>query len=122
MGEERLSVVRCAWCGRSIRLPEGPGRPRRFCRAGCRQQAYTARRFAAAHGLGDDDLIIDRLQLEEFQSRLYCLQAALEDVDRDLERSSEPADIAEALRWLRENAEPLAAMWIEPRSTSTASA
>ena len=77
-----------------------------------------ARRLAAVHGLGDDDLIISRQQLEEFQSRLYCLQAALEDVARDLERSSDASDIAEAFGWLRSNAEPVAEMWIEPRTTS----
>lgn len=77
-----------------------------------------ARRLAATHGLGDDDLIISRAQLEELQSRLYCLQAALEDVERDLDRSSEPADVAEALDWLRSNAAPVAECWIEPRTVS----
>jgi uncharacterized small protein (DUF1192 family) len=76
-----------------------------------------ARKLAAAHGLGDDDLIVSRAALEELQSRLYCLQAAIEDVERDLERSSEAEDISEALAWLLENARPLAEMWIEPRST-----
>ena len=98
------------------RLP-GRGRPREFCRDGCRQQAYLARKLAQSHGLGDDDLVVSRTTLEEFQSRLYCLQAALEDIGRDLERSAEPADIAEALAWLRENAEPVAALWIEPRTS-----
>jgi hypothetical protein len=60
--------------------------------------------------------VVSRLALEELQSRLYCLQAALEDIERDLDRSEDPADIAEALAWLRENAGPVAAMWIEPRT------
>jgi hypothetical protein len=94
----------------------GPGRPGRYCRQGCRQQAYLARKLAAAHGLGDDDLVIGRSSLEDLQSRLYCLQAALEDVDRDLAASAEPADVAEALAWLLENARPLAEVWIEPRT------
>jgi uncharacterized small protein (DUF1192 family) len=94
----------------------GPGRPRRFCRDGCRQQAYLARRLASSHGLGDDDVIVSREALEDLQSRIYCLQAALEDIDRDLARSKEPRDIAEALTWLRENAGPLASVWIEPRT------
>ena len=75
-----------------------------------------ARKLADSHGLGDDDLIVSRTALDELQSRLYCLQAALEDVDRDLAESDEPADVAEALRWLRENAQPLADVWIEPRA------
>jgi len=59
---------------------------------------------------------VSRDALEDLQSRLYCLQAALEDVDRDLAASSEPGDVAEALGWLAENARPLATTWIEPRT------
>jgi hypothetical protein len=107
---------RCRWCGRRFTPTRGRGRPRLYCRQGCRQQAHLARKLAAAHGLGDDDLIVSRAALEDLQSRLYCLQAALEDVDRDLERSSEPADVAEAFAWLVDNARPLAEVWIEPRT------
>jgi len=45
-----------------------------------------ARKLAASHGLGDDDLIVSRPELEELQSRVYCLQAALQDIERDLGR------------------------------------
>jgi hypothetical protein len=93
----------------------GRGRPRRYCRQGCRQQAHLARKLAASHGLGDDELIVSRAALEEWQSRLYCLQAAIEDVDRDLELAAEPSDVAEAFAWLMENARPVAEIWIEPR-------
>jgi len=75
-----------------------------------------ARKLADSHGLGDDDLIVSRSALDELQSRLYCLQAAIEDVDRDLATSSEADDLAGALAWLLENARPVAALWIEPRS------
>lgn len=74
-----------------------------------------ARKLAESHGLGEQDVIIDREVLEEFQGLLYCLQAALEDVERDLAVSSRARDVAEALAWLRENAEPLARMRLEPR-------
>ncbi|MCD9623095.1 hypothetical protein [Rhabdothermincola salaria] len=107
---------RCRWCGRNLPERRGAGRPRRYCRAGCRQQAYLARKLAGAHGLGDADVIVDRERLEDLQGRLYCLQAALEDVERDLERSSDPREVAEALAWLQENARPLAEVWIEPRT------
>ena len=113
---ERDGRRRCHWCGREFDIAPGPGRPRRFCRDGCRQQAYLARKLASSHGLGDDDVIVSRDALEDLQSRLYCLQAALEDIDRDLARSSDARDVAEALSWLRENAEPLASAWIEPRT------
>lgn len=75
-----------------------------------------ARKLAAAHGLGDDDVIVSRAQLDELQSRIYCLQMALEDVERDLAASSEPNEVAEALDWVLENARPAAALWIEPRT------
>ena len=75
-----------------------------------------ARKHAAAHGLGDDDVIIDRLQLEELQGALYCLQAAIEDVDGDLDGSPSAAEVRTALTWLLDNARPLAATWIEPKA------
>ena len=77
-----------------------------------------ARKLAQTHGLGEDDVIVERSVLEEFQGLLYCLQAALEDVERDLAASSTPGDVAEALAWLRENAEPLAAARLEPRMSA----
>ena len=78
-----------------------------------------ARKLASIHGLDDGDVIVDRRRLEELQGALYCLQAAVDDVDRDLAESSEPADVADALRWLMENARPLVDMWIEPRTGGT---
>lgn len=110
---------RCRWCGR--RLPERArtGRPRRYCRAGCRQQAHLARKFADAHGLSDADVIVEREKLEELQGVLYCLQAAIEDVDRDLAAGPPTAtEVREALDWLLVNARPAAACWVEPRTAS----
>jgi hypothetical protein len=63
-----------------------------------------ARKLAAAHGLGEDDLIVARADVEDLHGRLYCLQMALEDVERDLAATSEPSDVREALDWLIENA------------------
>ncbi len=111
------SKPRCRWCGRPLPTPAATGRPRRYCRAGCRQQAHLARKFALAHGLGDDDVIIGRQQLEELQGAIYCLQAAIEDVDADLTGSPSAADERAALRWLLENARPVAELWIEPKAT-----
>ena len=113
-----VEIRRCRWCGRPVAENPKAGRPRRFCRDGCKQQAYLARKLAESHGLDDDDVIVARDRLEELQSRLYCLQAALEDVERDLAVSAEPSDVADALSWLRENARPLADVWIEPRTSS----
>ena len=74
-----------------------------------------ARKLAQSHGLGDDDVIVDRATLEELQGLLYCLQAAVEDVRRDLAVSATNRDLREAFDWLMENAEPLAAARLEPR-------
>ena len=74
--------------------------------------------MAAAHGLGDDDVIVDRDALEELQGALYCLQAAIQDVDQDLEHADGPDDVRAALRWLLDNARPLAETWIEPKAVT----
>lgn len=109
---------RCRWCGRKLPDRTGPGRPRRYCRAGCRQAAHLARKLAASHGLGDGDVIIDREKLEDLQGLLYCLQAAIEDVDRDLAGKTTAREVREALDWLLDNARPLATTWIEPRTAA----
>lgn len=70
-----------------------------------------------AHGLGDDDVIVDRQRLEEVQDALYCLQAAIEDVDRDIAGRPAAREVREALDWLLVNARPVAQQWIEPRSS-----
>lgn len=112
---------RCRWCGRPMPTPAATGRPRRYCRQGCRQQAHIARKLAHSHGLGDDDVIVGREQLEELQGLLYCLQAAIEDVDADLDGTGRsgptPAEVRTALDWLLDNARPLAAVWVEPKAT-----
>lgn len=69
-----------------------------------------ARKLAAAHGLGEDDVIVDRAALEELQGALYCLEAAVEDVDRDLAGPATAGEVADALQWLLENAR-LAQEW-----------
>jgi hypothetical protein len=75
-----------------------------------------ARKFAAAHGLADDDVIVDRLKLEELQDALYCLQAAIEDVDNDLRGKPSAAEVRTAIGWLLDNARPVADLRIEPKA------
>ena len=107
---------RCRWCGRLLPERRRTGRPRRYCRAGCRQQAHLARKFAAAHGLGDDDVIVDRQQLEDLQDAIYCLQAAIDDVDGDLEGTPTATEVRTAIGWLLDNARRVAQARIEPRA------
>ena len=33
----------CGWCGAEFEINPGPGRPRKYCKQGCRQQAYVTR-------------------------------------------------------------------------------
>jgi hypothetical protein len=102
----------CRWCSRPLPPPAATGRPRRFCRASCRQQAFLARKLAAAHGLGDDEVIVRRDELEALQDRVALLRAALADLAR--ERRGGEVDAAVGLAWLTEHAEAVAALRVEP--------
>ena len=99
--------ARCRWCRR--RLPErrGPGRPREFCGGSCRQQDYLRRQRAADAGLAEHELVVTRGELDELHDRLYVLEAAVEDVERDLADASTTQDFQEALAWLLDAARPL---------------
>ncbi|MCB9372647.1 MAG: hypothetical protein H6518_07675 [Microthrixaceae bacterium] len=109
-------LPRCGWCGAPLADQPAVGRRRRYCRQGCRQQAYLARKLAAAHALGDDEVVVRRDDLVEVQDRLYALQAALEDVRGDLAEATGPDDVRRALDWLVSQAEPVAGLWITPVS------
>lgn len=68
-------------------------------------------------------MVVGRDQLDELASALYCLQSALEDVDRDLAAAGDdPTEVRSALGWLLANARPLAHLWIEPRAAGEPSA
>jgi hypothetical protein len=107
---------RCRWCGRVLPDRAKTGRPRRYCRQGCRQQAHLARRFAAAHGLGDDDVVVSRVQLDELNDLRYCLEAAIEDTEHDLTAKLTAADLRMAVTWLLDNARPVVARRLEPKA------
>jgi hypothetical protein len=100
---------RCRWCGRSFEVAAGPGRPREVCRRWGRPRADEARQKAAAHGLDESELIVTRTALESLRDRLYVLEAAVEDVDRDLAAAEGPDDVRRALDWLLDAARPLVA-------------
>ena len=65
-------------------MPDGPGRPRRYCRQSCRQRDYEARRRAAELGLGEHELVITRAELQDMQDRLFVLACTIDDAERDL--------------------------------------
>jgi hypothetical protein len=109
--------TRCTWCSRPLEQPAGAGRRRQYCRQGCRQQAYVARRQSGALELAVDDVVVSRAGLEELAGALYCLAAALDDVETDLaDGGDDPREIRLALDWLVDNARPLAGLWLEPRA------
>lgn len=111
---------RCRWCGGRFTQQPGPGRPRRYCRASCRQQAHLARKLAAGHRLADDEVVVRREDLEAIQSAVYGLQAALEDVAVDLADDDGPTGVRQALDHLVAEAGPVARLWITPVTTDRA--
>jgi hypothetical protein len=86
---------------------EGPGRPREFCTQACRQKDYIARLRAQEAGLSEAELIITREELDALHDKLYVLEAAIEDVERDLTGSPTKQEYVEALDWLLDAAKPL---------------
>ena len=59
-------------------------------------------------------MVVPRGTLDELLGKLYCLQAAVEDVERDLEADDGPEEVRAALGWLLENARPLRDAWVDP--------
>lgn len=102
---------RCRWCARRFEVSPGPGRPREFCRRSCRQRDYEARQRAAEVGLSEDELILTRQTIDGLRDRLYVLEAAVEDVRRDLAGAPTKADYRDAVEWLITAAQPLLGAW-----------
>jgi uncharacterized protein YhaN len=71
---------------------------------------YQARRRAQELGLSDTELVMARAELDQLRDALYVLEAAVEDVERDLtEAPDDPAEVRRALDWLLDAARPLLA-------------
>lgn len=61
--------------------------------------------------MSDTELVIARVELEQLRDALYVVEAAVEDVDRDLaEGGDDPAEMRRALDWLLEAVRPLLAL------------
>jgi len=58
-------------------------------------------------GLSESELIITRRSLDDLRDRLYVLETAVEDVERDLVGAEGEADLRAALDWLLAAARPL---------------
>lgn len=69
---------------------------------------YAARRRSAELGLSESELVVARAELDDLHDRLYVLECAVEDVERDLtEAGDDPAEVHRALDWLLDAARPL---------------
>ena len=104
---------RCRWCARRFEVTPGPGRPKEFCRRSCRQRDYEARQRAVEVGLSEDELVMTRRAMDELRDRLFVLEAAIEDVERDLAGSPTKSDYRDAVEWLLEAARPLRGGWTD---------
>jgi hypothetical protein len=98
---------RCRFCRRPLPDQARTGRPREFCRASCRQQDYVRRQRAIELGLAEHELVVARTALDELHDLLYVLEAAVEDVERDLADATSEAEVRDAATWLLEAARPL---------------
>lgn len=90
-------------------MTPGPGRPREFCRRSCRQRDYEARQRASEVGLSEHELVLTRQAMDELRDRLYVLECAVEDVERDLRGAPTRAEYREAVDWLLDAARPVIA-------------
>lgn len=66
------------------------------------------RQRATEVGLAEHELVVTRHELDDLHDRLYVLEAAVEDVDRDLVEATTAEELREALVWLLDAARPLA--------------
>lgn len=115
---------RCAYCRRPLEkagYDAGAGRPAKYCKRSHRQRAYEARRRAARAELPAGQVIVGQQDLDRLHDRLYALEAALDDVERDLaEIAASPSDRARgrayevAFAHLRAAAEDLRGVLVEP--------
>ena len=78
-----------------------------FCRRSCRQRDYEARRRSTDLGLSERELVVTRAELDELGDLLFVLEAAVEDVDRDLRGNPTKSDYVEAIEWLLAAARPV---------------
>ncbi len=61
--------------------------------------------------MSEHELVLTRSEIDSLRDRLYVLEAAVEDVDRDLAGSPTKADYREAIGWILDAARPLAGEW-----------
>lgn len=109
------AAKRCRWCRAALPARDGPGRPRAFCSQACRQWDWVSRQRARELALSDGELVMARAELDGLHDDLFVLSCAVSDTQRDLAADRlTVAELRDALRWLLDAAEPLAARRIAP--------
>jgi hypothetical protein len=68
------------------------------------------------HQLGSDDVLVSAGLLADLQDAVYLIEAALEDIDRDLAEVDDPQSHRDALWHLYGAAAGLRALRIEPKA------
>ena len=69
---------------------------------------FQAKRRSDELGLSENELVMARHELDQLRDALYVLEAAVEDVDRDLATAGDdPDEVRRALDWLLQAARPL---------------
>ncbi|CAB4895433.1 unannotated protein [freshwater metagenome] len=106
---DRSGERKCLWCRRTLPAPARTGRPRLYCRQSCRQQDYEARLRATELQLGDNELVVARVQIDELRDAAHVLAYAVDDTERDLAAAPNPtkSELLEMLTWLLEAARPV---------------
>ncbi len=67
-------------------------------------------------GLGEGVVVVDRASFDRHRDRLYVLETAVRDVERDLRESRRPEDYQAAFRHLYAAALDLAGESLEPEA------
>ena len=100
---------KCAWCRQPLPQGASSGRPRKYCSQACRQWDWVARQRAQELKLSEDELVIQREELDALRDQIFVLKCAIEDVEGDLDPKGDPTtrDFKAALRWILDAARPL---------------
>ena len=110
---------RCAYCRRPLPPPGRTGRPATYCKRSHRQRAYEARRRADSLRVPTTQLVVEQAELDRLHDLLYALEAALQDVEQDLQGQTAKSDKAyrQAFLHLFRAADDLRGVVVEPVRT-----
>lgn len=106
---------RCLWCSRQIHNDSTLGRRRRYCSQACRQRAYEKRhQQSGSGGVGPDDVVVRRTELESLQDRLYALRSAVEVLESAVADKADAAEMRSVAREVVAAAGDLDRLWVSP--------